>query len=409
MSLIEDALDKAEKERIDSQPLPSRLTDPRPLQKKRKSEGHMRVTVAIVAVVCLALSIAWLGYWWYHYQIPHTPNHMARRKAPHLYPSQKTREKTPPSSPSPESLTETKNPPPVQKPVKTNLSPPVTTHETANPQMALSRSVLSPKSSKKTFLPKANHETASPLRYKRKHPGRKTRDKKRKVTSGSHKMLNLHQSTSLERGKISLPMSIRIAREYIRKGLAAYQAGNFPRAAHAFENSLIYAEPTPQTLALLGKIYLRLGKGVKAYGYAKKALSKNPADPNLQEEMGFILMTMGQMDQAIPYYLHAIQAHPFRYTLHVNLGIAYWKIGNLGAARDQFLTAIKIRKDRPEAYYNLSGVYEALGDYPHALASLEKFLETAPVQDAAQRHVALRHIRALKSYLQEKRGVNRGQ
>ncbi len=422
MSLIEDALDKAEKERTETgRPEAPGLGGLPSAARGDGPKSKLRTIVAVAAIICIILSLTYLGLWWFHRESPgssrialspgiaqqptahptpeavrekpaHLTSSVASKNVPHSAPTeQKVGEKIPrqasvTQTPAPASQNSLKHPKEAQTAV-----------HASRPGRVV----------KRTHHLSHAHAHAHIHSAKKRHHTKKRTNRKAShhASSASRKSLPRHVAPSKENAE-HLSLSVRIARQYVEKGLSAYKAGELQKAARALETSITYADPTPQTLAFLGSIYLEMGNYDKAYQYTRKALAKAPMDPKIQENMGIILMSKESYDQAIPFFLRVIQARPFWYTPHVNLGIAYWKSGNLAAARDQLLTAIKIEKDRPEAYYNLSGVYEAQGDYSHACATLESFLKHAQSLPSSERRVAALHLKYLRSYLQKKRPDN---
>ncbi len=401
MSLIEEALAKAEKEKEDSaEPVPSRLSGINSLPKNRDRRSPFRVVTAIVAVLCIVVSVGWLAYWWFQSRSQHHPRMISPdTEATPLLSPEKGKSFLPAS---PGAALTPVSPPTKQATLKKTPSP----HKTPENPTPLKGSPSLPAVIRRSPQKPTAHKSHRTHTVKQEN-SRYPHHKRKKHTTRKKKVpVQLHpqRTDTFRKAEKAAPISLHLAREAIEKGLSAYRAGDLQRAACAFEKSLTYAEPTAQTLAFLGGIYLKLRDYDKAYTYLKRAFSQAPSNPGILEKMGITLMARGEETQAIPFFLRAIQAHPFRYTSHVNLGIAYWKSGNLGAARDQFLTAIKIRKDRPEAYYNLSGVYEAVGDYPRALSSLESFMKRAQELGAPVREEAKAHIEALKAYLQKNGG-----
>lgn len=403
MSLIEEALDKAEKEKEHSAKIvPSRLSGIGSLAKNRDRRSPFGIVTAIVAGLCIVVSVGWLAYWWFQYRSQHHPKMISlNTEALPLSPEEENPSPSaaPPAASPPVSSSAEKSVPPSTGQASIKKGPPLKgiPVNAATPSAESFSPVVAKTPGKGTSSSKARKNSRAVKHIHPRHPHHK-RQKRRAYQKKASPYIG-SKKVSVSKKPVSL--SVQLAREAIERGVSAYRSGDMNNAIREIETSLTYAEPTAQTLAFLGGIYLKLRDYDKAYAYLKRALSQAPSNPGILEKMGITLMARGEKTQAIPFFLRAIQAHPFMYTPHVNLGIAYWKSGNLRAARDQFLTAIKIRKDRPEAYYNLSGLYETAGDYSRALSSLESFMKRARGLDAPVREEAKTHIEALKAYLQK--------
>lgn len=419
MSLIEEALNKAEREKTgEATPLPSTISQESPPVPRRNRRPVSQKTILVLALVCIIGAGAWLAYWWNQ-----RASSLARR------PIELSREAQNPLAPQAKH-------PPVHEPTsaKRRLSqesqPPNHPQQQNRPNAKASSQISLPKhpDSVKSYPPVLTHKkgvsvqkkkTATPVASPKISPSRKVGK-----TSKSKRVVHRHASAKTKRGhlrhkaKVHLtrkrkkkvktrkkvePLSIQLAKKAIHEGLQAYNEGDLRGAANAFERSLIYAEPSAETLGFLGKIYMLMGKRDKALSFFSRSLEKNPKNPEILDQIGLLFMEKGKNAEAIRCFLKALQSSPYRYATHVNLGIVYRRMGNLSAARDEFLTAIHIRKDKPEAFYNLAGVYEAMELYPQAVKSLESFLKISEGKKDTRRDDAENHLRALRSYINKER------
>jgi|GEM_PF-2547651 len=419
MSLIEEALDKAEKEKTErAETVPSSFSSTKNSPPRINSRSPLRILVIVVSILCIAGSLGWLSYWWFQYKSQGHSNRIAlNMKQPTPLPLPKGQPPSEAQSPTASVMKTAAVPSPSENPdmkhqqaptKKVGNPPSPDNHDRVSPtsthaSVKASASVSTPKISHKKVTHQKESKRTRTLRARHsRHKVKKEKflPRKRRVASSAGRVKKTgpaRKSGSVE------PLSILLAKKAINEGLTAYKQGNLQKAARALERSITYAEPTAGTLGFLGIIYLKLEAYDKAYTLLSRALAEDPLNSNFLDKMGITLMARGENTRAIPFFLRVIKSHPFRYSPHVNLGIAYWKSGNLTAAREQFLTAIKIRKDRPEAYYNLSGIYEAMGDYNRAIAPLKTFIDISRGIDESRLREAKTHLEALKIYIKEGR------
>jgi len=414
MSLIEDALGRAEKEKADEFPqarFPEKafeITE----NFHAGSFSRSKQVLLIISLLCIVGSAAWLYFWWSQRGTSltgaiqlHADRRDAAKKLPEVaglppdsgQPLSAAKQVQEPSKLKTTALQRKAPAPPVKKCV-------VTAEKAA---LTVSPPVKMPVKNKKTISSSVKHKTFSGQPAKHRHSVRTIRHKNKHnghahtVRTAGIKHRSSEKTRSHKAARESLALTL--AGKAIKEARQAYQQGSYRKAAEALEKSVTYAEPTPEILGFLGNAYFKAGEYDKASQALSNALHGDPENPKYLESLGMTMMAKGSPVQAIPLFLKALHSAPFKYTVRVNLGIAYWKTGALAAAEKQFKNAIVLEKSRPEAYFNMSGVYEVSGKFREAIQTLRTFLANAnAISMAKEISVARKHLKFLEGYMRGK-------
>jgi len=141
--------------------------------------------------------------------------------------------------------------------------------------------------------------------------------------------------------------------EAIRRGAAAYNAGNFDGARTAYE----------------------------------LALSGNPDDADVLNNLGQTLVRLNKAGEAVPRFERAIVLAPDKASFHFNLGHAMGLLGQWDRAIAEYRVAVRLVPDDPAARYNLGVALQKKGDHQAAIAELQRAADLSP--DEASFHLSL--------------------
>lgn len=155
-----------------------------------------------------------------------------------------------------------------------------------------------------------------------------------------------------------------------RLGLALLHAGR-PAEAIAHFQRLIERHPDPETKSRLGLALLQAGRPAEAIPYLRAALSRRPADADVQNHLGIALMLQGEGGAGITHLRRAIQLDPSHLEAYTNLGIALNSVGNPAEAITHFQRALKLNPKAPQPRRGLARAYLALGQIDRARAEYE--------------------------------------
>jgi len=142
------------------------------------------------------------------------------------------------------------------------------------------------------------------------------------------------------------------------EGLAAFDAEDYPLAAHKFEQAIRLGVADYE----LAEVYTVLGR---AY-----------------EETT-------QLDKAIAAYQKATEIDPNYYKAWVNLGVAHRLTGNLDNAEKSYNQALRIEPDYAELHASLGALHIFKNDPEKALQSLSQAISLDPQLAVAHANIAV--------------------
>ena len=116
----------------------------------------------------------------------------------------------------------------------------------------------------------------------------------------------------------------------------------------------------------------------QAIKYFHIALSLNPDDTKIHNNLGMLYDIMGQYEAAIKHYKYAIMLSPRSYRSYNNLGQVYWKMGMQKAAIENYMKAISLKPDYADSHFNLGLIYIDMKNFADARKELETVLAINP-------------------------------
>jgi len=119
----------------------------------------------------------------------------------------------------------------------------------------------------------------------------------------------------------------------------------------------------------------------------EEQLSKNPADPELLNNLGLTLERLGQVDDAIARFESALRTDPLNFAYHFNLAHASSLRRDWDRSAGEYRLASSQLPSDYAARYNLGMALYLKGDAASAIPELQKGIETAP--GVAAFHLAL--------------------
>jgi Flp pilus assembly protein TadD len=183
-------------------------------------------------------------------------------------------------------------------------------------------------------------------------------------------------------------------------------------AASLLESALREIGPDERLHALLGEVYLALGRADEAIGQFQAAAALDPNSAELLNSLCVACVTAGRFEDALyageravhlapdfpeahlnlgAAYLHAGRADKAVESLQLYaslsptnshvfelLGVSYRALGNLSAARDAFLRCVELEPQSATAHYEFGVSCGALKDWEQAEPHLRLALELEP-------------------------------
>lgn len=187
---------------------------------------------------------------------------------------------------------------------------------------------------------------------------------------------------------------------------------NWSSAIAVYLEALELAPDSPETLAMLGVLYLRLGETYRAFEYLDLALTKEPQNPRTILAAGSIIQDHDDVDVALVKYRvaavkepnsaqlwnnvgmcffsknrfvaciaclkKALYLDPFEWIISYNLGLAHLKTGQHASAFHFLSGCVKRKPDFASAYIYLAVSLAKLDDLPNAKAAYDRAIRLDP-------------------------------
>ncbi|MDB2476136.1 tetratricopeptide repeat protein, partial [Paracoccaceae bacterium] len=153
-----------------------------------------------------------------------------------------------------------------------------------------------------------------------------------------------------------------------------------------------------------GNILQQRGHFEGAIAAYSKALSIEPNNANLYNNIGIAYANLKRFDAAIEAYKKAIALEPTNASFHNNVGISYAGIGEHNVAIDAYNKALSLKSDYPEVYYNMASALSESGQLERAIWAYEQALTIRPNYASAWYNMGLKlsalgeQDRAVKAY-----------
>ena len=101
--------------------------------------------------------------------------------------------------------------------------------------------------------------------------------------------------------------------------------------------------------------------------------AKNPNDPLSWSNLGLAYDALEDYEKAAKSYEQAIKVDPTYFDANFNLAVAFNKLKSYDDAAKMFGRAMELKPDFADSWYGRGQVYMTKGDFPKAIADLEKF------------------------------------
>ncbi len=134
-----------------------------------------------------------------------------------------------------------------------------------------------------------------------------------------------------------------------------------------------------QAWSIAGKCYMEMGRFEDALDSFKKALARNPNDPDSLGNIAYLYALKGtDLDKALAMAKQAIEFQPANAAFHHTLGWVWFRKGEMEKAIGELQTALQLRPEYPLARYNLALAFYLMGNFDQALAGFEAVMSAEP-------------------------------
>jgi tetratricopeptide (TPR) repeat protein len=129
----------------------------------------------------------------------------------------------------------------------------------------------------------------------------------------------------------------------------------------------------------------------------KKALEKDPEQPNIWANLGDTQAKAGKMDEAVASFQKAISIKPDDAGLHQNLGVLYGKVGKSAEAEAEFKKAAELNPQGSATnFFNLGATMVNSGKSAEAITAFQQAIQADPSYAEAYYQLGLCYVGAGK-------------
>ena len=175
-------------------------------------------------------------------------------------------------------------------------------------------------------------------------------------------------------------------RDFYRRGLVAYQSGNWGQSAQYYQDALDLKPDWAMARYNLGVVLAQQSRlDESARQYEKSIVLDSTYGPAL-ENLGCVYLSQGFPDRAIEQFQRAIALNPQQASLWNNLGQAFYanrdrpclsgpSTSDVQNAIDAYMKALRLQPDLLVAQLNLGILYQEQAQNERAIACFQAVLE----------------------------------
>jgi tetratricopeptide (TPR) repeat protein len=161
---------------------------------------------------------------------------------------------------------------------------------------------------------------------------------------------------------------------HFNSGVTFYNQKEFSKAIQAYQK-VIELDPTyVEAYNNLGIIYQMMGDVDRAFGAYQKATEINPRYEKGYNNLGILLLLKGRYEEALEVFQKALGINPNNIESHINLGILFKKKGQWDEAIESYQKALAIEPLHRETHYNIALLYEQLENLELAISHYQQFI-----------------------------------
>lgn len=189
------------------------------------------------------------------------------------------------------------------------------------------------------------------------------------------------------------------AKEF-QEGVAAFNAGEFPKAAAAFETAVASAPGIPDLHVNLALAYMRLNRQADAIASLEKAAALAPNDPKVHYQLGSAYIETQTYDKAVQALEKGLSSRPdlasdpLAVEATSSLGAVYFARGEMDKAEQQFTRVLAVRPGAAGATLGMAKLHFSRGDVQQALTLFDQVVAAHPgTPEAAQAETFIKELR----------------
>ena len=162
---------------------------------------------------------------------------------------------------------------------------------------------------------------------------------------------------------------------HFNSGVAFYNQKDFSKAIQAYRK-VIELDPTyVEAYNNLGITYQMIGDADRALGAYQKSTEINPRYEKGYNNLGILLLLRGRYEEASEAFQKALAVNANNIESHIHLGILFKKKGQWQEAVESYQKALVIDPLHRETHYNIALLYEQLENFELAVGHYQQFIQ----------------------------------
>jgi Flp pilus assembly protein TadD len=200
-------------------------------------------------------------------------------------------------------------------------------------------------------------------------------DKKEKKTIQKKDTPSLPESKKEETSPQRINEEETTVHTYFNSGVNFYRQREIAKAIQSYMKVIELNPNYFEAYNNLGIIYQDIGDFEKASELYQKAIEINPRYEKAYNNLGILYLITNRYDEALSAFQNAIEINPYNIESNINLGTLYRRKNELEKSIEYYKKALNINPLHCETHYNLGLVYEQLKDFDLAINHYQKFIQ----------------------------------
>ena len=161
---------------------------------------------------------------------------------------------------------------------------------------------------------------------------------------------------------------------HFNAGVTFYNQREFSKAIQAYQKVIELNPAYVEAYNNLGITYQMMGDVDKAFGAYQKATDINPRYEKGYNNLGILLLLKGRDEEALEAFRKALAINPNNIETHINLGTLFKKKGQWDEAIESYQKALAIDPFHKETHYNIALLYEQMEKLELAISHYQQFV-----------------------------------
>jgi Tfp pilus assembly protein PilF len=182
---------------------------------------------------------------------------------------------------------------------------------------------------------------------------------------------------------------------YFNSGVSFYNQREFSKAIQDYQK-VIELDPTyVEAYNNLGIIYQMVGDGKRAFDAYQKSTEINPRYEKGYNNLGILLLIKDRYEEALEAFQKALSVNSNNIESHINLGILFKKTGQWEKAIESYQRALAINPLHRETHYNMALLYEQMENLDLAIRHYQQFIQLSQKSHPELVSKVQRHLNTL--------------